>query len=597
MSQKNNNIRKIAFVFAKNRAINYTLIDSLIAEFRTRNIEVNEFNFYNAQNIYDKEILSTLFQDRHNYDAVFALDLGKTIDYRLHKSLYDCPIILIAGDDPQNFEVKNSFIRRVKAYIKKNLYTYDYEQQIIGNSIVSKQYDIVFTHHKPCIPKYRSLGVKNIFWLPYWVDLNVNKLNPSIEKKYDLVTVMSPNRARLKFFRLFDKQNIKFKNLIGISGQNTSNHYQSGKLIFNRSSFNELNIRMFESLANKSVLLTNRIPEDTGLYELLEVNKDFFIYENSTALLSKIKTLLDNDDEIFRVSENGYQKVIKSHTQKNRVDYILDVIHENKKERTQPLVSINIISWNRPFLLELTLSSLFNSIKNSSLAIEVVILDQGSQQQTLEILNRFLPSIDKVIFLKENIGIAKAFEKLYEASSGEFIITLENDWWCNASNDEWLKDAVEIFKSGPHNLAFLKLRKLFDRQYGLGSLLHEPWSVKPFPDAIVEKKIFEGKKSYYQVSAPYNCYTFNPIIIRKSFRELIAPSYKDLSDNLTPLRSGEELPQKFWQSQTEWVSGTLLNGPFTHAGFPSIKDHVIYLPYFLMCNLLNHIKAIFRNNF
>jgi glycosyltransferase involved in cell wall biosynthesis len=252
-----------------------------------------------------------------------------------------------------------------------------------------------------------------------------------------------------------------------------------------------------------------------------------------------------------------------------------------------------MISWNRPWLLKFTLDSLRNSLKGTQVSHEIIVYDQNSDFETKVIIRDNYDIIDKVVNSQSNNGMAKAWVAMYSLSDGEFIVPIENDWWCDASSDRWLEHALEIMQKEP-DIAFIKLRALFDRQYGHGSINHEPWSVKPFPKDIVEINELSDGKTYYAAASQYNCFTFNPVLMRKEFREEFDPYYQDNANNYDPLRSGEDLPQEKWREQSKWKSASLTDGPFRHTGFPELKEHALYLPQFLIRHLINYMRIILR---
>lgn len=592
--KKTRKIQKVAFVYRMMRHTGRTLITSLLDEMKARDIQVEEFNLYNEYNLYDPSVLDSLYSTRSEYDVVFVLDLGYLFDYRVHKDQYECPVVFIAGDDPQNFEPKKGFVQKLKRFLKLKVASLYEHNELLGNSLVAKQYDIILTHQKSSVTEYQKKGYENVHWLPYWCDAFIHYDRPEIKPEFDVVTVMTPRPNRQKVMdALANSKKFSFNNGYGKFNNECAEHYQKGKILYNQSNYNEFTIRIPEALGDGCFVLTDEIPKETGLYELLTPGVHFVTYTDQEDLEKKIAYYLEHDDERKRIAAAGHKEVLNHHTQKHRLDYIFDIVSDYEKEIRPHKVSIHMISWNRPWLLAMTLSSLKNSLKDSYIDYEVIVYDQNSHPETRNILRDNFDFIDKIVSSPKNDGMAKAWVKMYQVSNAEYIMPIENDWWCNANSDAWLKHALEIIEN-QKNMAFVKLRTIRDGQYGTGSLTHEPWTVRPFPSDIVQTLKLSDGTPFYVAGSKYNCFTFNPLLIKKAFRDEFDKYYLDNASNYDPRRSGEDLPSAKWQEQEEWVAASLTDGPFKHIGFPELKEHARYTPFFLVGHFFNLLLGKFR---
>ena len=89
--------------------------------------------------------------------------------------------------------------------------------------------------------------------------------------------------------------------------------------------------------------------------------------------------------------------------------------------KNNPLVTVNILSFNRKDELRITLIKVFEQdYKN----IEVIV-DNASSDGTQEMVKNEFPEV-KLIGLKENIGIA-GWNKGFEAAKGEYVLVLDDD--------------------------------------------------------------------------------------------------------------------------------------------------------------------------
>jgi hypothetical protein len=249
------------------------------------------------------------------------------------------------------------------------------------------------------------------------------------------------------------------------------------------------------------------------------------------------------------------------------------------------MVSIQLLSWNRPFFLLLTLLSIKRVLINATFDYELLILDQNSNLLTKIIIRLF--NFDKVIALSTNIGMAKAWTLLnsHRSPNSKYILQLENDWWCFTKSCRFLVDAITVLNISSE-VAFVKLRKNFDFQAGAYMINKEPQTVYPLPLHIF-KYISLNNSNFSLVSdSKYSCFTFNPTLMKSQFRDEVAEAYTDNKySNISILRSGEDFPTKFWETQCHWRSAIINNAPFMHTGFHSRRFIVLGLPLFYLAEL------------
>jgi len=87
-------------------------------------------------------------------------------------------------------------------------------------------------------------------------------------------------------------------------------------------------------------------------------------------------------------------------------------------------VTVGIITWNARALLKQLLDSVFQSVKG--VTFEVVVVDNGSSDGTLEMLEENYPD---VVLVKnaENLGVAPARNQLLRKARGRYILSLDVD--------------------------------------------------------------------------------------------------------------------------------------------------------------------------
>ncbi len=111
-----------------------------------------------------------------------------------------------------------------------------------------------------------------------------------------------------------------------------------------------------------------------------------------------------------------------------------------KNKKNNPLISVIIPTFNREKFLESTIESVFNqSYKN----IELIVVDDGSTDNTEQIINSMDNNSILYIKLNKNMGCSFARNIGFHSSKGEYIAFLDSD-------DKWvsnkLEEQLEVFK-------------------------------------------------------------------------------------------------------------------------------------------------------
>ena len=104
-----------------------------------------------------------------------------------------------------------------------------------------------------------------------------------------------------------------------------------------------------------------------------------------------------------------------------------------------PLISIITITLNADQYLEQTIQSILNQTYKN---VEYIIVDGGSTDQTLEIINKYRKQIDHFISEKDE-GIADAMNKGFALSTGEYVFFLHADDYLKS--DDILEKVFEFF--------------------------------------------------------------------------------------------------------------------------------------------------------
>ncbi len=107
-----------------------------------------------------------------------------------------------------------------------------------------------------------------------------------------------------------------------------------------------------------------------------------------------------------------------------------------------PLISIVLPTYNRPHLLPISVESILNQ---TFLDFELIVINNGSEAATAEVLASYDDPRLRVITLKENIGFAKASNLGFDAIEGEWFTLMSDD-------DNLLPEALERLISVPREI-------------------------------------------------------------------------------------------------------------------------------------------------
>lgn len=102
-----------------------------------------------------------------------------------------------------------------------------------------------------------------------------------------------------------------------------------------------------------------------------------------------------------------------------------------------PLVSIAVCTYNGEKYLQEQLDSLLHQTHTN---IEIIIVDDGSKDSTMTILNEYKTNDNRIKIFQneENLGFVQNFSKAISLCSGDYIALADQD-------DIWAKDKIEKF--------------------------------------------------------------------------------------------------------------------------------------------------------
>lgn len=105
-------------------------------------------------------------------------------------------------------------------------------------------------------------------------------------------------------------------------------------------------------------------------------------------------------------------------------DELLEIDYTKEDLSDANLISIVIVTYNNENTIERVLESIFDSI---AINYEIIIIDNNSQDKTVEIVKRIENPLLKTFFLKKNLGYARGNNYGAKMSNSEFIMFLNPD--------------------------------------------------------------------------------------------------------------------------------------------------------------------------
>lgn len=197
----------------------------------------------------------------------------------------------------------------------------------------ANRYKFVFFAQKKGVEDFKAeTGHKNTFWLPCSAEQMIHRPF-DVKEINDIafiggVDMLKAHKQRRDYLK---KLNENFKLFMGRAmGLWMSYCYAKAKMVFNCSVKGDLNMRVFEALACKKLLITDKLPDETGVDELFIEGTDYISYKDEKELIDKVKYYLDHKEERLKIAESGYAKVLKGHTYDARVKEMLCQIQKNQ---------------------------------------------------------------------------------------------------------------------------------------------------------------------------------------------------------------------------------------------------------------------------
>lgn len=199
-------------------------------------------------------------------------------------------------------------------------------------------FDFVFVAQKALVPYFVEAGIGHAHWLPlacapryhYPVDIP-----PDHDIVFAGITFYKVNRQRVaRLLALAKHYEVRMGG--GLGGHGYCEALSSGRVVFNSSVAQDLNMRVFETMAIGRPLLTNRDAAVNGLTDLFEEGTHFTGYDDDD-LIAQAGMLLGDAALRDRLSAAARQEVLAKHTYTHRIRTLLDVVAPYCRDTLAPL--------------------------------------------------------------------------------------------------------------------------------------------------------------------------------------------------------------------------------------------------------------------
>jgi spore maturation protein CgeB len=95
-------------------------------------------------------------------------------------------------------------------------------------------------------------------------------------------------------------------------------------MVVQNSRWKEVTRRIFEGMACGKMVLTDRLPEETGLSEMFIEGEDIVYYDEMFDCIEKMNYYNENEEEREQIAHNGMMKVLHNYTQVQVVDKLIE---------------------------------------------------------------------------------------------------------------------------------------------------------------------------------------------------------------------------------------------------------------------------------
>lgn len=198
----------------------------------------------------------------------------------------------------------------------------------------AKEFDHVFVSHSPSIAKFIRDGIDpaRIHYLPWAAEPDTYRPHPVLER-WDWCFIGTMNNAfRIDLIDRFCKEwPVGHQGYLGwlnnqVKGWNVlddaAKKYSMSRIVLNEAVQDDLNMRVFEALACKRLLLTEEVPD---LLRHFKNGEHLVTFKTIDEAVELAGGLLADEERRNRIAKAGYEEFLSKHTYMHRTKEILKV--------------------------------------------------------------------------------------------------------------------------------------------------------------------------------------------------------------------------------------------------------------------------------
>ena len=243
---------------------------------------------------HDRDLQLWIQQDTLS-DIVLFMDWGRFDSKWLDKTLKPNTYwIQESGDDPQNFE---------KNYPK------------------SERFHLTLSPDFESTTEYRKRN-QDAHWWTHFADTEV-QYPMDIKPEYVGVTTRGVGSSEF-LDQLTYHGGGTIGNQNGFDAPQHTEFLNKGLMVIQNSRWGEVTRRIFEGMACGKMVPCDRLHDNKKLHELFTDGEDIVYYDDIVDCINKMNKYREDGVERERIAKNGYDKVLENHTQKQRVEFVIE---------------------------------------------------------------------------------------------------------------------------------------------------------------------------------------------------------------------------------------------------------------------------------
>jgi glycosyltransferase involved in cell wall biosynthesis len=226
--------------------------------------------------------------------------------------------------------------------------------------------------------------------------------------------------------------------------------------------------KILESLAVGTPTIATSIAAE-GVPELKD-EENVLIADIPAEFVEKIELLLKNKELYKKIVNNGRKLIEENYTWGKQAKKFLDIFEELRENYKTKKISIIVPTYNE----EKTIDSVLNTLNSTDFGLEkeIIVVDDGSTDNTLFVVEKYKNDSLKIVSHKKNQGKGAAIKTGIQNSTGDIIVIQDADLEYNPQELKTLIQPILDKKTlVVYGSRFLKENPCIYKSYYLGNIL------------------------------------------------------------------------------------------------------------------------------